>query len=197
MVQAQPTPYKTEHSAYTALVVADKSRERSRADQQEVYWWLYPEVLKQLGWEAPTTSASSVAVDPRKAPADCNLATASELLVFSSPGEEALRGRLPLDRISNRNPEMVSAYLTRHPEVWRLLEAAWPALVRCFGGPVDIVLEVITYPEEKAHEELVAWVQSTDDVYEGLDKLERFDDEWFLDHLELAGDGVNFNIETK
>jgi hypothetical protein len=98
--------------------------------------------------------------------------------------------------VSYRNRE-VETYLARHPEIEDFIQTAWPALVECFEGPVDIVLEVITYPDEIGHEELVGWIQSTDDVDKGLEKLERFEDEWFLDHMAEVDNKFNFNIETK
>ena len=65
------------------------------------------------------------------------------------------------------------------------------------SNSIEIVLEVLTYPDETVHEELVGWIQSTDDVSEGLAKLGRFEDEWFLDHMAEIGHKFNFNIETK
>jgi hypothetical protein len=105
--------------------------------------------------------------------------------------------RQPEPKISYRNPMAVEAYLTRHPEVKDFIEVAWPNLVRFFGQAIDVVLEVLTYPEEAAHEELVGWVQWAGDVHEGLERLERFDDEWFLDHMAEVETKFNFNIETK
>lgn len=99
--------------------------------------------------------------------------------------------------ISYRNQMAVETYLARYPEIMSFLKAAWPNLVRCFGKPVHIVLEVMTYTEYETYEELVGWIQSTDDVYDGLDKLERFNDEWFLDHMSEVGNKFNFNIETR
>ena len=103
----------------------------------------------------------------------------------------------PLPKISYRNPDEVKAYLACHPELESFLASAWPALIRCFGEPVDIILEVMTYPDEEIYQELVGWIQSTDDVQEGLEKLERFEDEWFLDHLSEVDNKFNFNIETR
>jgi hypothetical protein len=100
-------------------------------------------------------------------------------------------------KISYRNPMAVEAYLTRHPEVVDFIEMAWPYLVSFFGQEIDVALEVLTYPEEAAHEELVGWVQWPGDVHEGLERLERFDDEWFLDHMTEVETKFNFNIETK
>ena len=99
--------------------------------------------------------------------------------------------------ISYRNSDAVNSYLACYPEIESFLEAAGPELVRCFEGPVAITLEVITYTGKTTYEELVGWIQSSDDIDEGLRKLERFEDEWFLDHLDEVGSKFNFNIETK
>lgn len=100
-------------------------------------------------------------------------------------------------KISYRNQEAVEAYLAHHPEIEGFIEAAYPALAKSLGGSVDIVLEVVIDPDETAYQQLVAWVQSTDSVAEGLKKLDCFEDEWFLDHMHLVDDTFNFNIETK
>lgn len=100
--------------------------------------------------------------------------------------------------VSYRNPVAVEDYLARYPEIEGFIEAAWPALVECFDDAIEIVLEVLTYPaDETIQEELVGWIQSTDEVDEGLAKLDRFEDEWYLDHMSEVGNKFNFNIETR
>jgi hypothetical protein len=108
-----------------------------------------------------------------------------------------IEASLVFPRVSYRNPAAVTAYLARYPEIEDFIQAAWPALAECFEGPIEIVLEVLTYPDEAIHEELVGWIQSTDDIDEGLAKLDRFEDEWFLDHMAEVGSKFNFNIETR
>lgn len=100
-------------------------------------------------------------------------------------------------KIDYRNPEMVKAYLAQYPEIGDFIRNSWPALVSTFGELVEIILEVMVYPEETDYRTLVGWIQSTDDVYEGLEKFEQFQDEWFLDYITEIGDKFNFNIETK
>ncbi len=101
-------------------------------------------------------------------------------------------------RVSYRNPAAVEAYLARYPEILNFIEAAWPALVDCFGDSIEIKLEVLAYPaDEIIQEELVGWIQSTDDIDEGLARLDRFEDEWYLDHMAEVSSKFNFNIETR
>lgn len=105
---------------------------------------------------------------------------------------------LAIPRVSYRNPAAVETYLARYPEIESFIEAAWPALIECFDASIEIVLEVITYPADEAiHQELVGWIQSSDDVDDGLAKLEQFEDEWYLDHMAEVGHKFNFNIETR
>lgn len=105
---------------------------------------------------------------------------------------------LAFPRVSYRNPAAVTPYLACYPEIEDFIEAAWPALVEYFDDSIEIVLEVLTYPgDETIHEELVGWIQSSNDVDEGLAKLERFEDEWYLDHMAEVGHNFNFNIETR
>ena len=85
----------------------------------------------------------------------------------------------------------VASFLREHPEIKPFLQAARPTLDKCFEKPVDIVLEVMS------NTQLVGWIQNMDDVNEGLAKLDRFDKEWFLDHMAEVGNKFNFNIETR
>jgi len=99
-------------------------------------------------------------------------------------------------RVSFRNPEAVEAYLAQHPIVEVALYEAAPLLQEIFGASVRVVLEVLSYPEEGSYDELVGWIQSTDDVLAGLEKLEKFEEVWLPEHLDLSINTFNFNLET-
>jgi hypothetical protein len=43
---------------------------------------------------------------------------------------------------------------------------------------------------------LVGWIQWSGDIDDGLDKLDQFDEEWFLDHHIEVNNKSNFNIEN-
>lgn len=98
-------------------------------------------------------------------------------------------------RLSYRKPDAVERYLSNYPEIMPFISLAYPVLVTVFGYPVEIVLEVMTYPEEGSYDELVAWIQSKDNIEEGLDKLEKFEDEWFREQPLWLDNRLNFNIE--
>ena len=100
-----------------------------------------------------------------------------------------------IPRVTFRNREAVVAFLERHPEIEPFLGSALPVLTKCFDAPIEVDLEVMSYAYESAYDELVGWIQSTDDVDTGMKKLDRFEEEWFLDHMEMVHNKFNFNIE--
>lgn len=59
-----------------------------------------------------------------------------------------------------RNPEIVNAYLDKHPYIIEFLEAIRPITTKFFGRSVNVELEVLTYLDESGTEELVGWVQT-------------------------------------
>lgn len=95
-------------------------------------------------------------------------------------------------QISYRNPETVESYLASHPEIEVFLSESWPGLEKHFGKDVSVILEVMTYPGEESYDELVGWIQSTDQIEVGLDKLEAFEEEWLTEQLRNVGNVFNF-----
>ncbi|MCE7981044.1 MAG: hypothetical protein DYG89_07630 [Caldilinea sp. CFX5] len=100
-------------------------------------------------------------------------------------------------RIAFRNAAQVRNYLDAHPDVNELLGQAWPQLVKGFGQAVEVVLELLDSDEEPREPELVGWIQCTDDIETGLQKLDAIADEWFLHRTEQFNTRFNFNIEFK
>lgn len=97
--------------------------------------------------------------------------------------------------ISYRNPASVEPYLASHPEIQAFLEESREGLETYFGKAVRVILEVIDYPGEHPHEELVGWIQSADPIDVGVDKLEKFEAEWLTRQLQKVGNVFNFNLE--
>jgi hypothetical protein len=100
-------------------------------------------------------------------------------------------------QIAYRNSDLVETYLATHPEIPDFLKQVWPSLEAYFGETIQLVLEVMTYPEEVGSNELVGWIQMTGDINEGLDKLEQFEAEWLEEQLRKVGANFNFNIEFR
>ena len=97
-------------------------------------------------------------------------------------------------RVTHRNA--VCRFLEHHPAVEGIIRDSQPALARLFGEPLHIILERIRYPEEQSSDELVAWIQSDLPVDEALDRLDRFEDWWFVAHQDATASRFNFNVET-
>jgi len=102
-----------------------------------------------------------------------------------------------LPRLSYRNQKTVEAYLKMYPEIQNFIDSAWPALVAHFGEHVEVVLEVMVYPDEESTTELVGWIQSRDTVEITLENFEQFTDHWYLDHMGETENKFNFNIEIR
>jgi hypothetical protein len=100
-------------------------------------------------------------------------------------------------RVLFRNASQVRSYLETHPDVNDLLLQAWPQLIKHFGQAIEVVLELLYWAEEQMEPELVGWIQSTDDIETGLQKLDAIADEWFLHRTEQFNTRFNFNIEFK
>ncbi len=96
-----------------------------------------------------------------------------------------------------RNPEKVENFLALYPDIDKMLKECWPDLIKYFGESVSVILEVMIHNEEDAYEEIIAWIQSTDEIDDGLNKLDLFLDKWLTKQIETADDTFNFNIEFK
>ena len=96
-----------------------------------------------------------------------------------------------------RNPKKVESFLALYPGIDKMIKECWPDLIKHFGESVSIVLEVMVHSEEEAYEEIIAWIQSTDEIDEGLNKLDLFLDKWLTKQIETADNTFNFNIEFK
>ena len=96
-----------------------------------------------------------------------------------------------------RNPKKVESFLALYPDIDKMIKKCWPDLIKHFGESVSIVLEVMVHSEEEAYEEIIAWIQSTDEIDEGLNKLDLFLDKWLTKQIETADNTFNFNIEFK
>lgn len=100
------------------------------------------------------------------------------------------------DRYTFRNAEEVTRYLHKHPVLIPLLVQAEEVIPRYFDVDVPVVLEVVFDPECYDPEgELFASIQIPETVDDALDRLDRFDDEWWLRVSPNAPDTLVFDIE--
>jgi hypothetical protein len=97
---------------------------------------------------------------------------------------------------SFRDALAVERFLDRHPQLIDLLIEAHAHVVKHFGPDVHVVLEVVVDPESDIGEQLFAYISTTLTPGEALDRLDRVDEEWFLNQLDVAGGLFNFNLEA-
>lgn len=117
--------------------------------------------------------------------------------------DTAERGRLSLQRMFMRqleevypfrNTEAVRRFLGAHPHLIEIILEAYPYLVKHFGPNPQVMLEVVRDPEAERPEQLFAYILTSLDADEALDRLDRLDEEWFLDQSDRVGDFFNFNL---
>lgn len=93
-----------------------------------------------------------------------------------------------------RGREAVLHFVEAHPELNTLLLEAASALDRYFGPGQRATLEIILDPETENAPELVAHVKTSLSVPEALDRLDQFDQEWFLDRVRSVKGLFNVNL---
>ncbi len=97
--------------------------------------------------------------------------------------------------ISYRNIVAAFDFLSKHGDVEPFIESAWPHLLSHFGKQVNIVLEVLVYPEGGPN--LIGWIQSqSTDLDDAMNKYFSFEDNWYLDNLNRVTTKFHFNIES-
>jgi tetratricopeptide (TPR) repeat protein len=76
-----------------------------------------------------------------------------------------------------------------------ILTACAPAIVRFFGTPISVILEIMPDPESNAEPELIAFIQWFGDMEEGMKRDEQFE-KWYIENdYDLKTELVFFNIE--
>jgi len=96
---------------------------------------------------------------------------------------------------SLRDAAAVSGFLHAHPQIVEILLEAEAHLQKHFGPDSQIELAVVSDPEVEGEEQLFAYILTSLPVDEALARLDRFDEEWFLDQLDRTLGRLNFNLE--
>ena len=95
---------------------------------------------------------------------------------------------------SVRDATAVVRFLRLCPSLVDVLMEAQSQLECHFGADPQVVLEVVSDPEGE-RDELFAYVRTSVSVGESLARLDRFDEEWFLDQLDRVNGQLNFDLE--
>jgi len=120
--------------------------------------------------------------------------------VWQQPGPSvvhasALQLRLVEQRYTFRRRTEVIGFIKAYPFLIPLLLEAYSKIAKYFGSFPDVVLEVVSDPEAANHRELFILVRTNLTPSEALIRLERFDQEWWLDASEKAKCMLNVDVE--
>jgi hypothetical protein len=119
-----------------------------------------------------------------------------ELMIVeeAAAATNALEG---LDRLySLRKPIQVRKFLSEHAFLVPLLVAAHDVTTRYFA-PLSLVLDVIADPETIDDQQLVLFVAVQLKPAEAFTRLQRFDDEWWLDAMDDAQGHLCISLEFR
>lgn len=116
--------------------------------------------------------------------------------VPSEAGEDIRADRfVALDTLYRiHNYRAVMEYLDKHRVLQSVLVEAHEYLQRCFGPILDVELCLRPDPEVEGLDVLFGYISTDLPVEEALERLERFDEMWFLDAMPGTPARLNFNI---
>lgn len=95
---------------------------------------------------------------------------------------------------SFRDATAVVLFLRVRPNLVDVLLEAQSQLECHFGANPQVVLEIVSDPEGE-RDELFAYVRTCASVDDSLARLDRFDEEWFLDQIDRVNGQLNFDLE--
>lgn len=88
----------------------------------------------------------------------------------------------------------VKRHLQQDPNSALLLTEAQAPLKRLFGADARIALEVVQEPEGGEAERLFVRIHTGGDWQAAFDKMDRFDEEWWLDASATLASRLEFSI---
>jgi hypothetical protein len=94
-----------------------------------------------------------------------------------------------------RRPSEVKEFLEASPFLKPLLVEAYERIGNCFGPKPEVVLEVVTDPEADDDRQLFAFIQTSLPSEQALDKLDRLDDDWWLDAADRSEGKLCLHVE--
>lgn len=97
---------------------------------------------------------------------------------------------------SFRDLTRVRTFLSKHAFLVTLLDAAHDITTRYFA-PLSLALEVIADPDSTDDQQLVLFVVLQGTPAEAFAKLQRFDNEWWLDAMDEAKGRLCISLEFR
>lgn len=96
-----------------------------------------------------------------------------------------------------RRPREVSAFLQAHPFLFPLLVEAHGKIAEYFEPSTKPILEANTDPEAEGSQELFVLIPTHDTPEQALSRLDRLDQEWWLDVLPQAHGKMTIDVEYR
>lgn len=93
------------------------------------------------------------------------------------------------------NPDEVRHFLCKHPGISDVIIEALDPLNTSFTEITQLVLEVFRDPEDRDGSELVCSIITRLEPHQALEKLDKFDESWFLHQTDRTQGLLNFRID--
>jgi hypothetical protein len=90
----------------------------------------------------------------------------------------------------------VFQFLRLNTYLYKVLIDAHIVLSNIFYHNAKITLKLMTDGENDNHQELIAHIHTELSAEDALEKLDEFDEQWFLDNMELIDDKLTFNVRS-
>ena len=95
-----------------------------------------------------------------------------------------------------RNPTEIKKFLVFHRDLIPILKEAYFVVEEFFGNDVPVVLEAVKDPEAANFEQLFGYIKVANFPPEdAFERLNAFDEAWFLKQVDVIGGYLNFNLE--
>lgn len=85
-----------------------------------------------------------------------------------------------IEGVTFRNKDSITAFLDQYPEITTKLFEARENILKFFPNH-SFALEVMADPENEDDPQLILYIQTTLSPDEAIERLDKFDDEWWLD----------------
>jgi len=117
------------------------------------------------------------------------------LEIFKKALGKDIQKVFPGKNIFYSQPEEAIEFLSTNPSIELFINNCWSDLLKFFGQSVCVKLDVMKHYGENPYKELIGWIQSKEEIEEGLDKLDLFCEKWLKEQIKLCDNKFNFNIE--
>ena len=94
-----------------------------------------------------------------------------------------------------RNPSEVAEFLSENTFLLDLLEEIPSKLKKFFGSKAKFALELLTEPDFPSSREIFVLVLTAEKAEQARNKMNKFDEKWWLKHLDRARCKLNVSLE--